>query len=110
MDRAEGRLLHGEAIAIGMICESYLATKKCDFPKAQLEEIADYVKKIFGLIQIDKSTFEDIVQLTSQDKKNEGVIINSTLIKEIGEGVINIPISTGDVIDSLFYYNSLSDK
>jgi len=110
LNKGESLLLHGEAIAIGMICESYLASRSCGLPKSQLEEIVTYIEKTFGLIKLDKSNFEEIVKMTSQDKKNEGAVINSTLLKEIGEGLINISISTGEVLDALFYYNTLSDK
>ncbi|MDA0196453.1 MAG: 3-dehydroquinate synthase [Bacteroidetes bacterium] len=110
LDRGEERLLHGEAIAIGMICESYLSKKKSGLQETELNEIVSYINRIFGLPQLDKEAFEEMVELISQDKKNQGKVINCTLLKTIGEGVVNIPISTGDVIDALFYYNQLSDK
>jgi 3-dehydroquinate synthase len=110
LHRGEERLFHGEAIAIGMICESYLSQKKAGLPETELNEIVSYINRIFGLTQLDKEAIEEMVELTTQDKKNQGKVINCTLLKKMGEGVVNIPISTGDVIDSLFYCNQLSDK
>ena len=104
----ENKLLHGEAIAIGMICESYLSTKKAGLPETDLEEIVAYIREIYGLHEIGKNYFDEIVKLCGQDKKNLGNVINCTLLKRIGEGMIDIPISTGEVLDSIFYYNHLN--
>ncbi len=106
----EDRLLHGEAIAIGMICEGFISTKKAGLGSGELLEMATYLKRTYGLIKVDKDKFERILALCQQDKKNLGNVINCTLLKNLGEGVVNIPISTGEVFDSIFYYNQLSDK
>lgn len=101
----KSRLLHGEAIAIGMICESYLATKLTGLPKEQLEEIIIYILRVFDLITIDKSYFEQIIKLIYQDKKNKGNTINCSLLKTIGKCTFDIPVSEANILDSLFYYN-----
>ncbi len=103
----EGRLLHGEAIAIGMICEAYLATKKTGLSVSELESISNYLLSVFGHRTIEEKHFEQIIELIYQDKKNTGKIINSSLLKTIGDCAVNIPIGEPDIIDSLFYYNNL---
>ncbi len=104
------RLLHGEAIAIGMICEGFISTKKAGLDTNELLEMVQYLKLTYGLTKIGKDKFERILVLCQQDKKNLANVINCTLLKRIGEGIVNMPISTGEVLDAIFYYNQLSDK
>ena len=105
LNQEEGRLLHGEAIAIGMICEAYLSTKITGLNKNDLEEISTFLISTFQCKPIDKKLFESIIKLIYQDKKNVGRTINSSLLKYIGSCAVNIPLSEADILDSLFYYN-----
>lgn len=105
LEKGDQRLLHGEAIAVGMICEAYLSHKFTGLDKDQLTEVVSYLKQVYKPVVIDKALFEDIINLTIQDKKNEGGVIQFSLLKRIGECAINIPISTPDMLDSLFYFN-----
>ena len=109
LDHPNGRLLHGEAIAKGMICEAFLSTKKTGLSKHDLDLISNYLLKVFGHEKIDETLFENIIQLIYQDKKNTGKVINSSLLQAIGKCAVNIPIGEPDIIDSLFYYNSLAE-
>jgi len=47
------RLLHGEAIAIGMICESYIAHKVSNLSATHLQEITEFFIKIYGKVELD---------------------------------------------------------
>ncbi len=107
LDSENEKLLHGEAIAIGIICEAFISTKKVGLTNEELLEIAQYIKTTYDTIGIGKDKFERILELCQQDKKNLGNVINCTLLKHLGEGVVNVPISTGKVLDSIFYYNQL---
>lgn len=99
------RLLHGEAIAVGMICEAYLSKKFTGLTDEALESITQYLIKIYEPKTLDVKLFEDILQLTIQDKKNEGGVVQFSLLKAIGECTINIPIGIPDMVDSLYYFN-----
>ena len=107
LNRGDEKLLHGEAIAVGMICEAFLSTKKTGMSSDELNAISKYLLKYYGHKKLDESLFEKIIQLIYQDKKNAGKVINSSLLKSIGDCTINIPIGEPDILDSLFYYNSL---
>ena len=101
------KLFHGEAIAVGMVCEAFLSTKILDLPEAQRDEIATYLVETFGHVELPDALIEEVVDLTTHDKKNEGSVINASLLKSIGDCVYNIPISGPDIVDSLFYYRTL---
>ncbi|AEL26374.1 3-dehydroquinate synthase [Cyclobacterium marinum] len=102
-------LLHGEAIAIGMIAEAYLSHKFLRLPKEELGIIQENLLAVFGKIQIDKKGFDTIIDLCFQDKKNEGNALNFSLLKRIGECDFNIVVGREAVAEALDYYNQLSN-
>lgn len=101
------RLLHGEAIAVGMICEAWLALKKRFITQADLKEIENYILGIYGKVAIDASDFEVIIKNTFQDKKNEKGLIMCSLLEKVGKANYDVVISTEEIKESLTYYNSL---
>ena len=103
-------LLHGEAVAIGMMCEAFISSKKCGLPDDHLDQISSFLITTFEPVKIEKNKFEEILALCRQDKKNLGNVINCTLLKQIGEGMVNVPVSEGEILDAMFFYNQLSDK
>lgn len=100
-------LLHGEAIAAGVVCESWLSMKKADLSKASLIEISDCILKIYGKVEIEESSFSNLLTLMKNDKKNEGTGINFTLLSKPGESLVNNICSEDLVIESLRYYMNL---
>ncbi len=99
------RIFHGEAIAVGMLCESYLAYKKDLLNKEGLDHITEYILKIFGKIEIPQLN-EPILAGMLQDKKNKGNKILMALTKGIGKAVWDIEISEEEIKSSLTYYAS----
>ncbi len=99
------RLLHGEAIAVGMICEAFLSKEKLNISVEDLKKITDYILKIYQSKAIPESDIEDICELTRQDKKNEGDKINCSLLNKIGDCTFNIAISHHDIRSSIEYFN-----
>lgn len=107
LDKPGKKLLHGEAIVIGMICESYLSEIKLKLSTGNLKRITEYVIKIYNPEQIPDVDIENIIQLTSQDKKNEGNIIKCSLLNSIGDCTFNIEITPDDIRKSILYFNNL---
>ena len=103
----EKPLLHGEAIAAGMICEAWLSMKSGKLSKEALNEIADYILKIFGKVHLKESTFPDLIALMKNDKKNQGTAINFTFLAQPGEALINQSSTEKTIIESLKYYANL---
>lgn len=101
-------LLHGEAIAIGMICEAYISNKISGLRKNDLENISSSIKKLFLPYKLNKKYIPDIIALMKKDKKNEREVINFSLLSKIGNCVINQNCSDLLILESLNYYNSLS--
>ncbi|MEM6843861.1 MAG: 3-dehydroquinate synthase [Bacteroidota bacterium] len=100
-------LLHGEAIAIGMIAEAQLSVKYASLIPEEVEEIEDFILAIFGKVAIPNTSLEEITQLAKQDKKNQQGSILCTLLNKIGKAHYDVPISAEDIRSSLEYYQSL---
>lgn len=101
------RLLHGEAVAAGMIMAAYLSTQLEDFPEEITSEICSSITAIYGKIDLRPEDEENIIELLKYDKKNEGGKINFVLLREIGEPVFDRQVSNGLLKDAFdFYLNS----
>lgn len=98
------RLLHGEAIAIGMICEAWIANQLDMINIDQFAELQSYILNIYDDLpkQIDSKT--EIFQHMQKDKKNKSGIIRASILNDIGSCEFNIPLSEELVIDSLLAY------
>jgi 3-dehydroquinate synthase len=81
-------LLHGEAIAIGMILESYIAAEKRILPIEEYREIKEVIGSIFTKVDINQNDIENIIELLWHDKKNTFGDINFVLPETIGSAII----------------------
>lgn len=100
-------LLHGEAIAIGMIVESYLAKELLNFSQADLDEVCKVFLSIYPKISIDKSDYQSIIDLLIFDKKNEAGKVLFVLLNKIGDAEFNCEVPAELLSASLDFYNSL---
>ncbi|MEL6924259.1 MAG: 3-dehydroquinate synthase [Bacteroidota bacterium] len=100
-------LLHGEAIAIGMICESYLSGKVLGLDELSLNEIAQFILRIYGKEELYDSDFSQMISLMRKDKKNQDARINFTMLKQPGESLINQTSKEAAIVESMRYYNQL---
>ncbi|MGE6219890.1 3-dehydroquinate synthase [Nubsella zeaxanthinifaciens] len=100
-------LTHGEAIAIGMICEAYLSAKYCNLSQDELTEIASYLLSLYPKYEIKPKSFDELMALMQSDKKNEDGFILFSLLEQIGKCTYNCKVTKEDIINSLLYYNSL---
>jgi 3-dehydroquinate synthase len=101
-------LKHGEAIAIGMICEAYLSKTQLDLSMKELKEITDFIAQYFPKYSLRTILSPELIKLMRQDKKNEHPDeINFTLLKKIGKGSINHICSETQITAALNFYDSL---
>ena len=98
------RLLHGEAIAIGMILACYISSKQCDFSVEDLTKITEYLVKLYGKISFNTEDINAIIELLKFDKKNTHGNINFVLLKAIGEPVINCQVTNDLIFEAFDYY------
>jgi 3-dehydroquinate synthase len=99
------RLFHGEAIAIGMIAESFVAQRKNLLSEKEGNEIATYLKRIYPKVTLP-ATLDNIVSLMLQDKKNKGNKILMALTEGIGKASWDVEVSPAEIEEALNYYQS----
>jgi 3-dehydroquinate synthase len=99
------KLLHGEAIAIGMVCEAWLAKKKGYINQKDLDAIKKYIILIFGQKVMFDFDINKILPLTLQDKKNENEVIQASLLDKIGKGNINVAVKLKDIREAIAFYS-----
>lgn len=97
-------LLHGEAVAAGMICEAYLSSAVSGLPADQLAEITDFIAGLYPAMKIPKGKDKELLRLMRHDKKNTGGNINFSLLKEIGKCVVDQQCEEELIIEALGYY------
>ena len=100
------RLMHGEAIGIGMIAESWLAHKKGLLKATELEQIQHYIIQIFGKVTLPDNK-EDVASLALQDKKNVANKILIAVPKGIGRYIWDVEVTKEELVEALNYYGSV---
>lgn len=99
-------LLHGEAIAIGMILECYISSEILKLSKEDLNYITTALNSIYEPIQINAADYDAIIDLLKYDKKNEHGNINFVLLDAIGSPKINCVVENQLIIKSFEYLNT----
>jgi 3-dehydroquinate synthase len=105
-DNKYGRLLHGEAIAIGMVCESYISYKEGHLSGPELKEIRDLITSIYPLAHKLIPYKQQIGENLKLDKKNDSGEVNFSLLKSIGDCMYDKKINKLLIEDSLRYYDA----
>lgn len=100
-------LLHGEAIAIGMIMALYASSKITNFHENDLQDTSKEILEHFSKVKITASEFEKIIDLLKFDKKNNHGNINFVLLKAIGEPEIDCIVPNDVLYAALEFYNNL---
>ena len=102
------QMLHGYAVVYGMIAELYLSVVKLGCPREPLQQLTQLMLHFYGKPQCKCSDRGSLIALMQQDKKNERAAeINCTLLRSIGEPVINQVISPDEALEALDYLFSL---
>ena len=99
-------LLHGEAIAIGMILESFISWQKKLITEIEYRQIKLAIKTIYEEVQIEENDLHPIMDLLIHDKKNEFGTIQFALIEGIGAIKINQLVENELILSAFEDYKS----
>lgn len=97
-------ILHGYAVAYGLIVELYLCCVKMGFPQDKMRQTVSFIKENYGRMAITCDDYPHLIALMHHDKKNTGNDINFTLLGDIGDIRINQTASEEDIKDALDFY------
>lgn len=98
-------LLHGEAIAIGFICEAYLSFKKNGLSESDLNETVRAIKDVYPEYNLKKETYPALLEIMKNDKKNNAGQISFSLLSEIGKCRFDIFCTEEEIFESLDFYS-----
>lgn len=107
----KGNLIpHGEAVALGMICETHLAFL-CGLIDVEISSvIISKIKRLFPYIDISEFKNGEIMDLMFNDKKNQDGNINFSLINSIGSCLYDQKLSAEQIILTLNFYRELNQN
>ncbi|NVN18155.1 3-dehydroquinate synthase [Muricauda sp. HICW] len=97
-------LLHGEAIAAGMILEGYLSHELRGLSKLALDEIKKAFLTYFDKVEFTEDDIDAILQLLKYDKKNSHGNVNFVLLQDIGNAATDIKIPEELFSKAFAYY------
>ncbi len=99
-------ILHGEAVAIGMVAEAHLSEQKSGLSTTDKNELIRIIDTYFERKDIPKSGMEEILTNLAQDKKNEYTQIQAVLLHKLGAAVHSIKITKDEVAEALAFYGT----
>ena len=97
-------ILHGYAVAYGLVCELYLSVVKCGFPVDKMRQTVRFIFDHYGRMPITCDDYPRLLELMTHDKKNTSGTINFTLLADIGDIRINQTASSKEIEEALDFY------
>jgi 3-dehydroquinate synthase len=97
-------VLHGYAVAWGLVCELYLSCIKTGFPTDKMRQTVTFIKEHYGKMSITCDDYPTLLELMTHDKKNVGSSINFTLLGGIGDIRINQTATQEEIYEALDFY------
>ena len=97
-------VLHGYAVAWGLICELYLSCIKTGFPTDKMHQTVRFIKEHYGMMTIVCDDYPTLLELMTHDKKNVAGTINFTLLGGIGDIRINQTATKEEICEALDFY------
>lgn len=108
LENDKNPLLHGEAVAIGIICEAFISSKICGLKSEELDDISSFIRDKYIPYKMNKKHFPYLISLMKSDKKNEKGVISFSLLPKIGNCIVNQNCGESIILDSLKFYFSPS--
>lgn len=97
-------VLHGYAVAWGLVCELYLSVVKTGFPADKMRQVVRFIFDHYGRMPITCDDYPTLLELMTHDKKNIGTDINFTLLGGIGDIRINQTATKEEIEEALDFY------
>jgi 3-dehydroquinate synthase len=104
LDKPRRQLLHGEAVAAGMICEAYISYRKKMLSEEGFAAIEEFIYSTYGKVKLTPEDIDHIAPLARQDKKNKAGAIRCVLLEQPGKAVFDITITLADIKKALQFY------
>lgn len=100
-------LLHGEAVAIGMVCEAWLSWRMGLLSREDYDAIAMRLLALYKPYQFSSADNHRLIELMRNDKKNSGGRFRFTLLTAIGKAKVDVEVTAAQVQEALEHYRLL---
>jgi 3-dehydroquinate synthase len=107
-DANKSELLHGEAIAVGMILECYLSSKLLNFSMDDCDAVKAVMLNLFKKVDLFPTDYDVIIELLKYDKKNEHGNVNFVLLEAIGQPKVDCLVDNELIVAAFGYYKAPS--
>lgn len=97
-------ILHGYAVAYGLISELYMSARKTAFPTDRMHQTVRFIRENYGTINITCDDYPTLIELMHHDKKNTSGIINFTLLGNVGDIRINQTANEEEIKEALDFF------
>lgn len=97
-------VLHGYAVAWGLVCELYLSSAYFSFPTETMHEVVRFINSHYGKFSLSCDDYDDLFALMKHDKKNVGDKIQFALLSGTGKVRINRTMSKEQIFEALDFY------
>lgn len=97
-------ILHGHAVAFGLVCELYLSCIKTNFPTEKMRQTVNYIKDNYGAFVFTCKDYDALLELMKHDKKNTAGTINFTLLGGIGDIRINQTATKDEMFEAFDFF------
>ena len=97
-------VLHGYAVAYGLVCELYLSSIKTGFPVDKMRQTVRFINENYGKMAITCDDYPALLELMTHDKKNVAGEINFTLLGGVGDIRINQTATKEEIEEALDFY------
>lgn len=97
-------VLHGYAVAYGLIPELWLSVVKTGFPTEKMRQTVNFIKENYGSLPITCDDYDELIELMRHDKKNQDGIINFTLLGGIGDIRINQSATIDEIKEAFDFF------
>ncbi len=102
-------VLHGYAVAWGLVCELFLSRTKKNFPSMQMQQTIGYIRENYGAMAYTCKDYDRLFEFMCHDKKNVGGIINFTLLSGIGKIELDCTATKDEIKAMLDFYRDAMD-
>lgn len=92
LEHDDDYLLHGEAIAMGMVAEAWLSTKFSGLNEYQYQDIKKTILENFTIRKYEDEQLRSMLAYLKNDKKNQDSNIRMSLLESIGKATYDIEI------------------
>lgn len=97
-------ILHGYAVAYGLISELYMSARKTAFPTDRMHQTVRFIRENYGTFNITCDDYPTLIELMHHDKKNTAGIINFTILGNVGDIRINQTATEEEIKEALDFF------